>query len=142
MEQNLVVDEKEISITDIYNTYIDKQVTSTIQNFRDSELQDEDYEDAIDKEEENSSGLSYGALALSVTVVNFATNATRTEVYKDNKVSKVRWVAILDSSVCEDCEELNDTIFDADDAEIPPEHWNCRCILEPVEDDEDSEESE
>lgn len=48
--------------------------------------------------------------------------------YKDAGVKRVRWVAMEDNRVCNECEDLDGKVFAID--VIPPRpHWNCRCIL-------------
>lgn len=72
------------------------------------------------------------AATLALTTVNHVVAETRTQSYENHEVPQVVWVSILDSDTCEDCEELDGQIFDIDDAPDPPEHWNCRCHLEPL----------
>lgn len=75
---------------------------------------------------------SSGASSLLATVINHTASETRNEVYKENKIEKVTWVATLDNDVCPYCEDLDGTEWDVEDAEVPPEHYNCRCVLVPV----------
>ena len=77
------------------------------------------------------------ALTLATTSTTQAASAARQQVYKQNKIPLVDWVTELDSDVCEDCEALGSNgPYEVNDTEIPPEHWNCRCVLVPVEEDE------
>jgi SPP1 gp7 family putative phage head morphogenesis protein len=132
----LDVSNKEMTTGDISEQYVNKQVDSTVQQIKDSELSGDDWEDTVGTiEDKGSSGLLFSAMAVAATAVNFITNKVKLETYKENNIPNVVWVAELDSSVCPDCEDLNGTSFSADDTDIPPEHWNCRCILEPEEDD-------
>jgi SPP1 gp7 family putative phage head morphogenesis protein len=77
------------------------------------------------------------ALTLATTSTTQASSAARQEVYKENNIPLVDWVTELDSDVCDDCEALGDNgPYEVTDTEIPPEHWNCRCVLVPVNADE------
>lgn len=51
------------------------------------------------------------------------------------------WICEGDDLVCEDCEEYDNTVITAAEADaIYPLHPNCRCVLEPLmEDDDDGE---
>ncbi len=73
------------------------------------------------------------ALTLSTTITTQAASSARQEVYTENSIPLLDWVTELDSDVCEDCEALGaNGPYPADDVDIPPEHWNCRCVLVPV----------
>ena len=92
----------------------------------------------IEEAEEIFTNLNNGlfnkqANTLTSTATTQAASVARQEVYRDNDIPRVEWVATLDDSVCEDCESLHGTQWPVDQAEIPPEHWNCRCVLEPVD---------
>lgn len=54
--------------------------------------------------------------------------------YKDNGINKVEWVSQLEERTCKECAELNEQVFDIDDAPIPilDTHVNCLCVLIPV----------
>jgi SPP1 gp7 family putative phage head morphogenesis protein len=71
--------------------------------------------------------------SLTNTTTLQATSVAKQEVYKENDIPKVVWTSELDSDVCEDCSALHGTEWPVDEAEIPPEHWNCRCELVPVD---------
>jgi SPP1 gp7 family putative phage head morphogenesis protein len=96
---------------------------------------DLEFEDEVQKKlDDLMRGLySSQVRSLAATITTQVANETRQEVYKDNDIPRVVWEATLDSSVCEDCEALNGTSWPVDEAEIPPEHWNCRCVLVPVD---------
>ena len=72
------------------------------------------------------------ARSLGTTAVTFTAATAREEVFKEAEVPRVVWSAILDSSVCPDCEALDGDEWNVGENPIPPEHWNCRCVLVPV----------
>lgn len=59
------------------------------------------------------------------------TDKARLKAFKDVGVRKVKWNAILDKSTCQDCYDLNGTIFDIDSVPDKP-HRKCRCWVTPV----------
>lgn len=92
----------------------------------------------LDDAEEIFNNLNLGLFnmqssALANTVTLQAASVAKQEVYKANDIPKVVWTSELDSDVCPDCEALHGTEWPVDEAEIPPEHWNCRCELVPVD---------
>ena len=54
------------------------------------------------------------------------------------------WLCEADDLVCDECAELDETILTGEEADaIYPIHPNCRCVLEPVmEDDDDGEDDQ
>lgn len=55
------------------------------------------------------------------------------DVYKENKVERVRWLSALSDRTCPDCEALNGQVFDINNiTEQPPLHSSCRCSLVAV----------
>lgn len=50
-------------------------------------------------------------------------------LYKENKIKKVRWLAALSGRTCPECESLNGRVFNINEAIQPPLHVNCRCTL-------------
>jgi SPP1 gp7 family putative phage head morphogenesis protein len=60
-------------------------------------------------------------------------DAVAMRVYKDLGVTKVRWIAEDDYKTCGICNELDNQVFDIDDAPTK-QHHNCRCYLIPVRD--------
>jgi hypothetical protein len=54
------------------------------------------------------------------------------------------WICEGDDLVCDECAELDQTIMLGEEADaIYPVHPNCRCVLEPVmEDDDDGEDDQ
>lgn len=53
-------------------------------------------------------------------------------MFRANK-EKVRYTAILDSSTCIACGDMDGQIFNINEAPILPLHYNCRCALVPSE---------
>lgn len=47
-----------------------------------------------------------------------------------------RFDAVMDGVTTEECQERNGRIFAPDDVDVPPLHFNCRSVLEPVWRDE------
>lgn len=59
------------------------------------------------------------------------------EELEDEELDQFQWVAELDGDTCPDCEDMDGEIFESvDDADAPPMHPNCRCVLSPVIDQE------
>lgn len=69
-----------------------------------------------------------------------AFNSVEFETFQRNKVTKVRWVTVIDERVCPICEPLHNMemniggefVSDARNSQHPPAHPNCRCFLEEV----------
>ena len=52
------------------------------------------------------------------------------DLFKENKVEKVRWLSAMSDRTCIDCEDLNGRIYEINNlTEQPPLHVNCRCSL-------------
>lgn len=51
------------------------------------------------------------------------------EGYKDAGVQKVEWYTALDERTCPLCEPLHGKIYPINEAEMPPLHPQCRCVL-------------
>lgn len=56
------------------------------------------------------------------------------EEYKRSGVKKVKWITEEDDRVCAECAERHGHVYDLDEVPEKP-HYNCRCTLEPVEED-------
>lgn len=55
--------------------------------------------------------------------------------YKSAGVKMVRWVAVEDEKTCSECKKLDGQVFSID--RVPPRpHYHCRCVLEPVKENE------
>lgn len=71
-------------------------------------------------------------------VGQFAVNTVdraRTDAFRRAGVKKVMWHTEKDDRVCSDCEPLDGKVFDIED--VPPKpHWNCRCWITPVFEDD------
>ncbi len=55
------------------------------------------------------------------------------DLYKDNGIDKVRFLAALSERTCPICEGLNGQVFDLNELQVginqPPLHSNCRCSM-------------
>lgn len=53
------------------------------------------------------------------------------ELYIDNKIDKVRWLAALSDRTCEQCADLNGRVYEINSAPMPAvdTHPGCRCTL-------------
>lgn len=68
------------------------------------------------------------------TSVNHVANAAREKLYEENAavVSKVQWVATLDTRTCTRCAAMDGKTFVMGKGPRPPLHLNCRCATVPV----------
>lgn len=64
---------------------------------------------------------------------NYITYMAMIKAYRDAGVLKVKWVALEDDKICEECADLDGTVHPIDNVPIKP-HINCRCWLVPVVD--------
>jgi uncharacterized protein with gpF-like domain len=68
--------------------------------------------------------------------MNEARFAEFTDPALDGFVVAFRYSAILDSRTTEICQELHDSVYEADsavwDQYRPPNHYNCRSLLVPI----------
>ena len=83
------------------------------------------------------SGITYKIQRILRTECNAATNAATLSAFKQAKVKKYRYIAILDSVTCSHCRDiLHNKVFEVKKAKaginLPPMHPNCRCYIEPV----------
>lgn len=135
-KMSVVSGEEKVTVSKAYDKFLTKKVSQIILAVGDASL--EAPEDVQKVAEEKLSSLekglfATGALALLTTITTQAASSARQEVYIENNIPLLDWVTELDSEVCEDCEALGaDSPYPADDVDIPPEHWNCRCILVPT----------
>lgn len=59
-------------------------------------------------------------------------DAATVQAYDDLGVERVRWITNIDGRECQVCRERNRVIYDI--KKVPPKpHYNCRCMLEPVD---------
>jgi len=72
------------------------------------------------------------AIGIVRTEVTRVANKGAIKYYKENKITKIRWVASLGDRTCAECEALNNQIFEIDGAPEPPLHPMCRCTVTPV----------
>lgn len=78
------------------------------------------------------------ATTLARTFTNYAANTVRTDFYRANSdiVKKVRWLSTLDSLTCPECGILDQQEFELDNHPDQPHHYNCRCTMQPVLEDD------
>lgn len=72
------------------------------------------------------------ATVIARTEIMEAVNAGIKDRYKQDGVDKGEWLAALDDSTCEECEELDGKTFPLDDFPDCPAHPQCRCSILPV----------
>lgn len=77
--------------------------------------------------------------SLTRTVTQSVINSANEENYKNNKIKKYQYLAILDSRTTDRCKSLNNKIFEVGKGPIPPQHFNCRSFTIPVDDEIESE---
>ena len=59
-------------------------------------------------------------------------DAVTVQAYEDLGVERVRWITNIDGRECKVCRERNRVIYDIKKVPAKP-HYNCRCMLEPVD---------
>jgi SPP1 gp7 family putative phage head morphogenesis protein len=69
------------------------------------------------------------------TEVQRVLNDGQRQTYKDRGYSQVKWITADDDRLCDECEPLDNKVFDIDDAPSVV-HPNCRCTFIPVLDKE------
>lgn len=62
------------------------------------------------------------------TVTNYVANSAKESFYKENDdlITGYQVVATLDDSTSFECMALDGQVFDKEDFDAPPYHWNCR----------------
>lgn len=75
-----------------------------------------------------------GAQTLAQTATSAITNATRQQLYRENKriIPRELYVATLDSRTTPICQSLDGNEYPVGSGPIPPVHMNCRSIRVPV----------
>lgn len=63
---------------------------------------------------------------------DIVTDSSMLESYKRYGVKKVVWVGILDEKICNTCFDLDGNVYDIDSIPALPQHWNCRCYVQPI----------
>lgn len=85
---------------------------------------------------------AYKARRLIRTEYNYCTNQATLRGYKQNKVERYRYLAILDDRTSEICEEMDGEEFEVSAAAVgvnyPPLHPNCRSTTVPIMSDIDN----
>lgn len=66
----------------------------------------------------------------NVTV--FIASETALQVFKENGITKVLWVAEEDDRTCTICLDYNGTVYNIDEVPTIPVHLSCRCHIEPL----------
>ena len=136
-KMSIVSGEEKKTIPQVYTHFANTKASEIVLAVGDASL--EPKEDIVEKGTNKLMALGVGlfavqALTLALTTTTQSASAARQEVYVENKIPLLDWVTELDSDVCPDCEELGaNGPYAADDVDIPPEHWNCRCVLVPVD---------
>lgn len=59
---------------------------------------------------------------------------TRIKTFKKNGIKRVVWVSEHDNRVCEECKERDGKIYPITAIPTKP-HYNCRCWIEPLKED-------
>ena len=59
---------------------------------------------------------------------------TRIKTFKKNGIKRVVWVSEHDNRVCEECKERDGKIYPINAIPTKP-HYNCRCWIEPLKED-------
>lgn len=88
-------------------------------------------DEIIDDMEEAGVAYGYTAERIARTEIMYGLNEGALERYKEDDIEKVQWLAGPDDRICEDCEEMDGTIYPIDEAPELPLHPNCRCVLVP-----------
>jgi SPP1 gp7 family putative phage head morphogenesis protein len=93
-------------------------------------------------------GFSYDqALTLVRTEMTRAYNEGRIGIWTDDetrdrytqeagKIIGYRFNAVMDAATTDECSSRNGLVFDPDEVDIPPLHYNCRSVLEPIYSDD------
>jgi len=137
-KMSVVSGEAKKTIPNVYTHFANTKASEIVLVVGDVSLQ-EDKETIVEDGTTKLIGLGIGLFALqsmtlATTTTTQAASTARQEVYIENQIPLLNWVTELDSDVCPDCEELGaNGPYAADDTDIPPEHWNCRCVLVPVD---------
>ncbi len=138
-KMSIVSGETKKTIPDVYTHFANTKASEIVLAVGDASLSPQ--EEIVDQGTDKLVALGVGlfaaqALTLALTTTTQSASAARQDVYIENKIPLLDWVTELDSDVCPDCEELGaNGPYAADDVDIPPEHWNCRCVLVPVTDE-------
>ena len=72
------------------------------------------------------------AVSIVRTEVTRAANAGAVNFYKENGIKKVKWVSSVGTRTCEQCDALNNNIYEIGEQPEIPVHPMCRCTLTPV----------
>lgn len=73
--------------------------------------------------------------SITRTVTQSVVNSANEQSYKNNKIKKYKYLAILDSRTTDRCKSLNNKIFEVGNGPIPPQHFNCRSFTIPIDEE-------
>ena len=81
--------------------------------------------------EEAGNLTKHRASTISRTEVTKAHTEATKQVMRQAQIQRVIWLATLDRRTCQTCEDLNETVWDLEEAPTPVQdtHPNCRCTL-------------
>lgn len=65
-------------------------------------------------------------------VAVYVASETALQVFKENGIEKVLWVAEEDDRTCTICLDYNGTVYNIDEVPTIPVHLSCRCHIEPL----------
>ena len=83
-----------------------------------------------DKAKEVDNGLKAWSKQAKQYADNVADKAIE-DLFENNNVERVMWVTERDSKVCNDCDELDGSVYPLDSVPSKP-HYGCRCYKVPV----------
>jgi SPP1 gp7 family putative phage head morphogenesis protein len=90
-----------------------------------------EWKDRLDSEDNLLLSKEYRPNIVARTETIRIANEGLIELYKENNVRKVSWLAAVSERTCDQCMELSGQIFEINEAPIPTQdtHPNCRCTL-------------
>lgn len=90
----------------------------------------------------SNAGLKDDAKTEKSKVANLINNFNATEegIVLKGGISNTRYVWVAEEDACDECMELNGSVYDSPDDAPFPLHPNCKCSIEMVEDGDDDDE--
>lgn len=67
------------------------------------------------------------AETIARTELSWAYNQANEKAYRDGGVTRVKWLAVVDSHTCPTCKGRNGEVYDLEDLPNIPAHPRCRC---------------
>ncbi|GCD10459.1 hypothetical protein Ctaglu_20820 [Clostridium tagluense] len=112
----------------IFNSKLNKDIKNSLKESKTIEDTKALIEDRFEKEMKIAMRLTNNEIARVY-------NATADVLYKQNGVRRVQWISQLEQNTCGECADLDQEIFDIEDAPIPiiSTHTSCHCILVPID---------